>query len=297
MSTNSGTSTPIAQQDLDPAPQQGLSTVPPQDAPPVPMGELQQSEHGEGHDYAAGSPHIRHHSVRERLVRTIHTTVADTIRRNGRCLVTEVGAGHGTFTDHLLAAGAEVVVTEMSAPSADFLRERYRYNPRVTVRHDPYGEAAFEGERPDLVACLSVLHHIPDYLGTVAALAERITPGGSFLSFQDPLYYPRRNAASLGLDRAAYAWWRIGQGGFARGAATRLRRLRGELDESNPADMVEYHVVRDGCDERALHGILRHEFASVEVDRYWSTQSPLLQYVGERFGPYTTFGIVARDRK
>jgi phospholipid N-methyltransferase len=261
------------------------------------MGDLQQAEHGEGHDYAAGSPHIRHHSVRDRVVRAIHAAVSETIERNGQCRVTEIGAGHGAFTDHFLAAGAEVVVTEMSEPSADFLRTRYRHNPCVTVRHDPSGQEVFTGPRPDLVACVSVLHHIPDYLATVAGLAERIAPGGCFLSFQDPLWYPRRNATSLGLDRAAYLWWRVGRGDFARGAATRLRRLRGVLDESNPADMVEYHVVRDGVDERALHGLLSREFASVSVERYWSTQSPLLQYVGERFGPYSTFGIVARDRR
>ncbi|MFF4549937.1 hypothetical protein [Streptomyces sp. NPDC001435] len=53
-----------------------------------------------------------------------------------------MGAGHGTFTDHLLAAGAEVEVTEMSAPSAQALRHKFRNNPRVSVVHDPDGGAA-----------------------------------------------------------------------------------------------------------------------------------------------------------
>jgi 16S rRNA A1518/A1519 N6-dimethyltransferase RsmA/KsgA/DIM1 with predicted DNA glycosylase/AP lyase activity len=53
-----------------------------------------------------------------------------------------VGAGHGTFTDHPLSAGAEVEVTEMSAPSARALRHKFRNNPRVSVVHDPDGGAA-----------------------------------------------------------------------------------------------------------------------------------------------------------
>jgi len=261
------------------------------------MAALQQAEHGQGHDYAKGSPHLLHHAIRDRIVRRIHGLVGEVIDRQGRCRVVEVGAGHGAFTDHLLAAGAEVEVTEMSAPSAEFLAHRYRHNPRVRVVHDVTGEAAHQGGPVDVVVCISVLHHIPDYLDSVARLTGRITQGGFFLSFQDPLWYPRRSALSLGADRAAYFWWRAGQGELRRGLATRMRRLRGAHDASNPADMVEYHVVRKGLDEEALRKLLLRSFASVETEQYWSTQSPTLQAVGERYGPRTSFGIVARDRK
>lgn len=261
------------------------------------MGELQQSEHDTGHDYAKGSPHIRHHSIRDRAVRAIHRTVGETIERNGRCRVVEIGAGHGTFTDHLLAAGAEVEITEMSGPSADFLRHRFRHNPRATVVHDATGEAAFTGGEVDAAVCISVLHHIPDYLGSVERLLARVAPGGAFLSLQDPLWYPRRSRISLGLDRAAYFAWRLGQGEFKRGVATQWRRLRGIHDETNPADMVEYHVVRQGVDEEALRDLLRKHFARVEMARYWSTQSGPLQTIGEWMFPKTTFGLLARDRR
>jgi SAM-dependent methyltransferase len=260
------------------------------------MGELQQCGHDIGHDYAKGSPHLLHHSIRDRVVRRIHQLVGDTITRNGRCRVIEVGAGHGSFTDHLLAAGAEVEVTEMSAPSADFLRHRFRHNGKVTVVHDPDGEAALTGGRVDAVVCISVLHHIPDYPRAVTRLVDRVATGGAFLSFQDPLWYPRRSALSLALDRGAYFWWRVWQGEPRRGVATRIRRLRGTYDEGHPSDMVEYHVVREGVDEEAVRGCLTGAFTAVHVERYWSTQSCLLQAVGERNFPASTFGILAHGR-
>ncbi|MEV4920979.1 class I SAM-dependent methyltransferase [Streptomyces tirandamycinicus] len=261
------------------------------------MGELQEREHGIGHDYAKGSPHIRHHAIRDRLIGDLHALVREVIERNGQCHVLELGAGHGTFTDHLLAAGARVTVTEMSEPSVRFLRNRFQRNPNVTVLHDEDGTAACRTGRPDAVVCVSVLHHIPDYLGAVKELVDRIVPGGAFLSAQDPLWYPRRSRLSMSLDRNAYFAWRLGQGQLRRGLATRLRRLRGVYDEANEADMVEYHVVRHGVDEEALRALLVPEFAEVEIRRYWSTQSGLLQSVGDRFCPPSTFGLVARNRR
>jgi SAM-dependent methyltransferase len=260
------------------------------------MRELQEREHGIGHDYAKGSPHIRHHTIRDRLIGNLHALVQGVIGRNGQCRVLELGAGHGTFTDHLVAAGAQVTLTEMSEPSVRLLQSRFRRNPNVTVLYDKDGTAACQAGPVDAVVCISVLHHIPDYLGTVAQLIDQIVPGGAFLSAQDPLWYPRRSRLSMSLDRNAYFLWRLGQGQLRRGLATRLRRWRGVYDEANEADMVEYHVVRDGVDEEALHDLLDPAFQEVEVKRYWSTQSGLLQAAGERCFPATTFGLVAENR-
>jgi SAM-dependent methyltransferase len=261
------------------------------------MMALQELEHGEGHDYATGSPHIRHYRLRDRIVQTLFAVVAEIADRKGTCRMVEIGAGHGTFTDHLLAAGAEVVVTEMSEPSAQVLRARFRHNRNVTVVHDPDGQAGLRGEPVDGVVCISVLHHIPDYLHTVDELVHRILSGGAFVSYQDPLWYPRRSKLSMIADRGGYFLWRLSQGDLRRGMATRSRRVRGIYDESNAADMVEYHVVRDGVDELALARLLGESFGTVCIERYWSTQSGLLQAAGEKVGPKTTFGLIARDRR
>lgn len=100
----------------------------------------------------------------------------------------------------------------------------------------------------------------------------------------------------MNLDHGAYLLWRLGQGELGRGLATRVRRLRGHYDETNEADMAEYHVVRQGVDELSLEGLLAPVFHDVELQRYWSTQSGVLQALGERFAPATTFGLFAWNR-
>jgi hypothetical protein len=100
----------------------------------------------------------------------------------------------------------------------------------------------------------------------------------------------------MGADKAAYYVWRLGQRNIMQGLATRARRIRGQYDEGNPADMVEYHVVRDGVDDAALQQLLEGRFRSTELWTYWSTQAPLLQSGGSRLGARTTFGLTGRDR-
>jgi SAM-dependent methyltransferase len=261
------------------------------------MADLQERAHGTGHDYDTGSPHLRHPRLRNEIIARIRALVAEQYERRGSCRVLEIGAGHGSFTDHIAAMGANVTVTEMSRPSLDHLEARFAYNPSVRLLYDANGDAAFQDDAEyDLVLCISVLHHIPDYLHFVDRLVGRIGPGGSFASFQDPLWYPRRGRANKALDKVAYYAWRLGQRNIWRGVGTRLRRARGVLDESNPADMVEYHVVRKGVDDVSLHDLLDPRFRSVEKWTYWSTQAPLLQGIGTKLGACTTFGLVAQDR-
>jgi SAM-dependent methyltransferase len=261
------------------------------------MQELQQGAHDVDHDYAAGSPHIRHHDLRSRIVEQLQESTRRVLDAQGSCRVLEVGAGHGTFTDHIVAVGAEVEVTEMSVPSAEALRRRFRHNKAVTIVDDPDGSRALEGDPVDLVVCLSVLHHIPDYLGAVRGMLSRVRPGGGFLSFQDPLWYPRRSRLSRGVERAAYLAWRLPRGEFRRGVATTVRQARGVYDESKPSDMVEYHVMRDGVDERALLELLGPRFADVSLVTYWSSQGHLPHAVGARANLPNTFGLIAADRR
>jgi hypothetical protein len=173
-----------------------------------------------------------------------------------------------------VAAGATVEVTGMSAPAAAELRSRFRHNPAVRVCEDPDGAQALHGDPVDLVVCISVLHRIPDYLSAVHGLTERVRPGGGFVSFQDPLWYPRRSWLSRHLDRAAYLAWRLPRG-----------------------DAVDYHVVRQGVDEWALAALLEAHYGAVRLHTYWSSQGVLPQAIGELAGLPNTFGLVAAARR
>lgn len=264
-----------------------------------PRGAVERSQdvaHGEGHDYIVGSPHLRHASLRERINIRISSAVAEILNRQGECRVLEIGAGHGSFTNTVLAAGGNATVTEMSKASYDYLSTRFRNTSQVRVLYDIDGNAPFdEATRYDVILLISVIHHIPDYLGVITRLCDSVLrPGGTVVTFQDPVWYPRQKRWERALSWTAYFAWRSTQGEFRRGLATRWRRLRGIYSESEPSDLVEYHVVRQGVDDFALSALFRARFADVEVDRYFSTQSPQLQLLGEKYFPHNTFGIVAR---
>ena len=186
----------------------------------------------------------------------------------------------------------------MSKPSVDSLSQRFAQDPNVNVVYDPDGTwAMLTDETFDAVVCLSVLHHIPDYLAAVRRYSEITRVGGAFVSWQDPIQYdhvpPHQRRAAL----ISYYLWRLTQGHWLHGFATILRRLRGILDETKIADMVEYHVVRDGVDEKALEALLSSHYDGVTVERYWSTQGSQFQSWGERHGFESTFGVIAQGRR
>lgn len=252
----------------------------------------QELAHAPGHDYAVGSPHIEHPELHAWIVQAVRRAVLDVAPPVGRVRVLEIGAGHGTFTAQLVAAGADIVVTEMSRASAAVLQERFAGCLEVDVVHDPDGECPVDGVF-DAVVYLSVLHHIPDYLTAVESGLTRLRLGGSFVSFQDPLWYSRRSSFSRLAAWAVYLSWRLRRGDLGRGATATIRRALGGHDERELADIVEYHVVRAGVDELALQDLLRPRFADVRLIPYWSTQSALGQRWGSgRLAP-NTFGCVA----
>ncbi len=114
---------------------------------------------------------------------------------------------------------------------------------------------------------------------------------------QDPLYYERLSSFTMSASRISYLAWRLGQGDLGRALRTGLSRAKGTYDEENPADMVEYHVVRKGVDELRIVELIQGDFESVETVRYWSTQSSFAQHIGERLRLENTFGIVARGHR
>lgn len=263
----------------------------------VDMAKLQGLMHDDKHDYFAGSPHIKHREIRNRVVSAIDKAVGEVITRKGQCAVLEIGAGHGTFTDTALRAGATVTVTEMSRTSAEHLSHRYNGHDDVSVVVDPDGEECFRlGERFDVVLFISVIHHIPDYLGLLDRLTvDVVERGGAVVCFQDPLWYPRQSRLAKALSWGSYFAWRVPRGNIKRGLATRWRHLRGIRNDS-VSDTVEYHVVRDGVDDYAIVELLDPRFAAVERSTYFATQSVFFQNLGSSRFPPNMFSLVATSR-
>jgi phospholipid N-methyltransferase len=256
---------------------------------------IQELGHSADHDYRVGSPHLKHWNLHERLVSAAKTALADVIERNLPRTVLEVGAGHGGFTEPILATGFHTTVTEMSRPSLVQLKARFALNPRFCAVFDPDGSLRALGTRRfAVILYCSVLHHIPDYITAIrTAIREHLLDGGALITVQDPIWYPALRWKDLVAVNASYFIWRLSQGEYLQGAKTRLRRAAGVLSPNEPADMVEYHVERSGVNQADILKILDSNFESVRLIPYWSTQSALFQSAGERLGLRSTFAIIA----
>ncbi|MGH2530817.1 MAG: class I SAM-dependent methyltransferase [Thermomicrobiales bacterium] len=260
------------------------------------MQRVQELAHHADFDYRAGSPHLKHGQVFDLLVGRLRDVLAETKARGLPPTLLEIGAGDGAFVEPVLAAGYRVTATEMARPAIARLEQRFGGNPGFTARfvEDDTAYPIVEG-RFSVILCASVLHHIPDYLGTIEQIiSHHLEPGGAFISFQDPLWRPSLRRSTRLFSEAAFLSWRLGQGNYRRGFQTRLRRLRGVYDDTNVSDTAEYHAVRQGVDHQRLVAALADRFDEVTLAPYWSTQSGLWQRVGERIGTKNTFAVVAR---
>lgn len=265
------------------------------------LGRLQQAHHesyyDEDFDYRVGSPHLAHWELYDRLLGIVRRCIRDLGAAGLGLDVLEVGAGHGRYTEPVLAAGCRLTAIEASRPSLAMLEHRYGANEHFHAVFDPDGSLSEVDSRFSLILIVSVLHHIPDYLTFLRRATDLLVPGGALLTLQDPLWYQRLDRPSYLLNRGGYYVWRLGQGNARQAIATLSRRVRGVYDEANPADMVEYHVVRDGVDEEAVATLLEDRFATVDLLPYWSNQLGLVQRLGDHLGMANTFGVRASGYK
>jgi SAM-dependent methyltransferase len=256
------------------------------------MANLQKLHSLSSSNYRKGSPHLSHLELHDRLVEVLRGTVQ---RLSGQGLplrVLEIGAGHGGFTEPALAMGCDVTAVDMSRPSVDELRRRFGTNPRFESVYNPDATLRDVDDDYTLLMLVSVIHHIPDYISFLRDASRRISPGGALLTLQDPLWYPRHRT-SHEAERMSYFAWRLAQGNAIGGLKTRLRRIRGVFDETNPSDMVEYHVVRNGVDEQMVLSFAREAFSEATLIPYWSSHLGVAQHLGDRLGLNSSFGIVA----
>jgi SAM-dependent methyltransferase len=254
---------------------------------------IQEAVYNDDVDYRLGSPHLAHWSLHDRLVGILRSQIQELAASRLPLTVLEIGAGAGGYTEPTLAAGCRVTAVEMSRASINRLRLKYTTNPGFHAVYDPDGSLDMIRDQFALVLCVSVLHHIPDYLGFLDKATRLLLPGGALLSLQDPMWYPRVGRRIHGLDRLGYFTWRLSQGNYRRGFLSVIRRKRGGYDERNPSDMVEYHVVRDGLDEEAMVEAMKERFKRVDMLPYWSNQLSAMQWAGDRLRVHNTFGVRA----
>ncbi|MGD1849201.1 MAG: class I SAM-dependent methyltransferase [Cyanophyceae cyanobacterium] len=100
--------------------------------------------------------------------------------------ILDAGCGTGVGTEYLLHLNPEATITaiDLSSGALDVARERCRRSgkpgddSRLTFRHmSLYDADQIPGEF-DLINCVGVLHHLPDPVRGIQALAKKLAPGG-----------------------------------------------------------------------------------------------------------------------
>ncbi|HYX89048.1 MAG TPA: methyltransferase domain-containing protein [Gaiellaceae bacterium] len=120
----------------------------------------------------------------DRLARARHLAdwMFDQFAWAARGAAVEVGAGVGTFSARLLAAGVEsLLLVEANDACADALVGRFGVDPRVQVAREPLPDAPSLLEQPgsfDFALCQNVLEHVGEDERAVEVLAAALAPRG-----------------------------------------------------------------------------------------------------------------------
>ena len=101
--------------------------------------------------------------------------------------ILDAGCGTGVGTDYLVHLNPEADVTaiDLSGGALEVAQERCQRSgsDNVTFHHlSIYDVGQLEGEF-DLINCVGVLHHLPDPIRGIQALASKLAPGGLFHIF------------------------------------------------------------------------------------------------------------------
>jgi SAM-dependent methyltransferase len=96
--------------------------------------------------------------------------------------VVEIGAGIGTFSERLLAAGAaNLLLIEPEPTCAEVLERRFGRDPRVRVVRETLPDAASLADSAaslDFALCQNVLEHVEEDAEAVAAIGRALRTGG-----------------------------------------------------------------------------------------------------------------------
>jgi len=124
-------------------------------------------------------PEIFNPVEQERLAQAVRDVLGALGPGAAPARVLDIGAGTGNLTGHFLAADAVVTSADVSPGCLRLLAERFGATGRHAVqRIDGRSLHVFPDASFDVVACYSVLHHVPDYLALVAEMARVARPGG-----------------------------------------------------------------------------------------------------------------------
>lgn len=93
----------------------------------------------------------------------------------------DFGCGSGNLSRHLLNLGVEVTAADVSVDFLRLVERRFVGEPLSLYLMNGRDLREVPDDTYDMIAAYSVLHHIPDYLGSIRELARVTKPGGVIL--------------------------------------------------------------------------------------------------------------------
>ena len=133
----------------------------------------------EAHTYDDVRLEIYNRYEQKRIVELLNRL--DSLIENNAKRALDFGAGTGNITQKLLRQGYEVTALDISSEMLDVLRTKCAHHVAEGKLRTVTGFVEDLGVADggfDLITCYSVLHHVPDYLATLRALAPHLKKGG-----------------------------------------------------------------------------------------------------------------------
>jgi ubiquinone/menaquinone biosynthesis C-methylase UbiE len=181
-------------------------------------------------------------------------TVAVGVRRDEMSAL-DFGCGSGNLTRHLLELGMAVTAADVSERFLRIVTERWGSTGRcTTVLLNGRDLRQLRDASFDIVAVYSVLHHLPDYLGTLDELARVLAPGGV-------LYLDHEASDGYWLGDAEYEKFLsqvTPQQPNTRKSWTRFLKPRNYMNKARAIAYVRYHRLAGHGDEGDIH-IYHHD--------------------------------------
>jgi 2-polyprenyl-3-methyl-5-hydroxy-6-metoxy-1,4-benzoquinol methylase len=121
----------------------------------------------------------------------------------------DFGAGTGNLTGKLLQMGYHVTALDISTEMCKILEKKYkRYlgSQKLVVVNSAIEDVRFDRGNFDLIACYSVLHHLPDYVNIVQRFSGFLRKGGvMYLDHEgSPFYWMHEATLAARMVKSAY---------------------------------------------------------------------------------------------
>jgi ubiquinone/menaquinone biosynthesis C-methylase UbiE len=149
--------------------------------------------------YALLHPEVYSKQEQKRIdstLKMVDQLVADNQKR-----ALDFGAGTGNLTGKLLHMGYKITAVDISAEMCAILKKRYKTYleaKKLNVINSPIEAVSFDRDEFDLIACYSVLHHLPDYVDALQRLSVFLKKGGvMYLDHEASPFYWKDESCQL----------------------------------------------------------------------------------------------------